>query len=149
VALTDQPLRVDFYILAATDNSARLRFACRLTEKAYGLKHQIHAYTSSAAIARELDELLWTFRQGSFLPHELLQTGTRDSVAPVTIGHDDQSDGGGDFLINLAEEIPPFFDKFSRVAEIVDATADCRRAGRERFSFYKDNGFTPNTHNIS
>jgi len=144
-----QPLRVDFYILAATDNSARLRFACRLTEKAYGLKHQIHAHTSSAAIARELDELLWTFRQGSFVPHELLPPGPQETVAPVTVGHNDQSATGGDFLINLAEEIPPFFDQFARVAEIVDSTADCRRAGRKRFSFYKDNGFEPNTHKIS
>ncbi len=144
-----QPLRVDFYILAATDNSARLRFACRLTEKAYGLKHQIHAHTSSAAIARELDELLWTFRQGSFVPHELLQPDPREIVAPITIGHSDQSGPNGDFLINLGDEIPPFFDQFARVAEIVDASADGRRAGRERFSFYKDNGFEPNTHKIS
>jgi DNA polymerase-3 subunit chi len=143
-----QPQRVDFYILAATDNSARLRFACRLTEKAYGLQHQIHAYTASAAIARELDELLWTFRQGSFVPHELLQVETQDRVAPVTIGHNTLSENSGDFLINLADEIPPFFDQFSRVAEIVDSTADSRRAGRERFSFYKDNGFEPHTHEI-
>ena len=144
-----QSLRVDFYILAATDTAARLRFACRLTEKAYGLKHQIYAHTSSAAVARELDELLWTFRQGSFVPHELLQPGQPETVAPVTIGHIDQSDTSGDFLINLADEIPPFFDQFSRVAEIVDSTSDGRRAGRERFSFYKDNGFEPNTHRIS
>lgn len=147
--MTHQSLRVDFYILAATDNSARLRFACRLTEKAYGLQHQIHAYTSSAAMARELDELLWTFRQGSFVPHELLQSATQETLAPVTIGHNDQSDTRGDFLINLADEIPPFFDQFARVAEIVDSTPEGRHVGRERFSFYKDNGFEPNTHNIS
>ena len=147
--MTHQPLRVDFYILAATDNSARLRFACRLTEKAYGLKHHVHAHTCSAAIARELDELLWTFRQGSFVPHELLLPETQETVAPVTIGHVEQSDSSGDFLINLADEIPPFFDQFTRVAEIIDSTSDCRRMGRERFSFYKDNGFEPNTHNIS
>jgi DNA polymerase-3 subunit chi len=146
--LIHQPLRVDFYILAATDNSARLRFACRLTEKAYGLKHHVHAHTSSAAIARELDELLWTFRQGSFVPHELLQPETQETVAPVTIGHVEQTDSSGYFLINLADEIPPFFDQFARVAEIIDSTPECRRMGRERFSFYKDNGFEPNTHNI-
>jgi DNA polymerase-3 subunit chi len=146
--LTHQPLRVDFYILAATDKSARLRFACRLAEKAYGLKHKIHAYTSSPAIARELDELLWTFRQGSFLPHELVQTDKQEMLAPITIGHSEQSDTSGDFLINLADEIPPFFDKFERVAEIVDSTSDGRCAGRERFGFYKDNGFEPNTHKI-
>ena len=141
-------VRVDFYILAATGSSARLRFACRLTEKAYGLKRKIHAFTSSAAMARELDELLWTFRQGSFVPHALLLSGTQESAVPVTIGHEDQPDTSGDFLINLGDEIPAFFDQYERVAEIVDATPDSRRSGRERFSFYRDNGFEPNTHNI-
>ena len=118
--MTDQSFRVDFYVLAATDSSARLRFACRLTEKAYGLNRKIHAYTSSAAMARELDELLWTFRQGSFVPHELLLSDTQEIVAPVTIGHADLSADDGDFLINLADEIPSFFDQYSRV-EVLDA----------------------------
>jgi len=69
-------------------------------------------------------------------------------LAPITIGHSEQSDTSGDFLINLADEIPPFFDKFERVAEIVDSTSVGRSAGRERFGFYKDNGFEPNTHKI-
>ena len=99
-------------------------------------------------MARELDELLWTFRQGSFVPHALLLSGTQESAVPVTIGHEDQPDTSGDFLINLGDEIPAFFDQYERVAEIVDATPDSRRSGRERFSFYRDNGFEPNTHNI-
>jgi DNA polymerase-3 subunit chi len=146
--VTQSSPRVDFYVLSATDSSARLRFACRLTEKAYGLKNKIYAYTSSAAMAREFDELLWTYRQGSFVPHDLLTSEMSQSMAPVTIGHSDPTETSGNLLINLAEDIPAFFDRYERVAEIVDATPNGRSAGRDRFSFYRDNGFQPNTHKI-
>ena len=135
-------------MLATKDAGARLRFTCRLTEKAYGKQHRTHAHTASAAQARELDELLWTFRQGSFLPHQLSTPGAEE-LAPITIGHGDQAGEHTDFLINLADDIPSFFDRFARVAEIIDDTEECRRLGRERYSFYRDNGYQPNTHKIA
>ncbi len=146
--MTDSRIRVDFYVLPVTDTRARLQFTCRLTEKAYGLQHRVHAHTASAGQARELDELMWTFRQGSFLPHALSSSAT-DEPAPITIGYDENTDAGGDLLINLADDIPTFFDHFSRVAEIIDGTPESRSLGRERFSIYRNNGFEPNTHNIS
>lgn len=146
--MTDPRIRIDFYVLPATDIGARLNFACRLTEKVYGMEHRVHAHAGSSGQARELDELLWTFRQGSFLPHTLSNSAT-DEVAPITIGYDEPADTDGDLLINLADAIPPFFDRFTRVAEIIDGTEGSRQLGRERFGFYRDNGYEPNTHNIS
>jgi DNA polymerase-3 subunit chi len=146
--LTDSKVRVDFYILPATDVRARLQFTCRLTEKAYGLRHRIHAHAASSGQARELDELMWTFRQDSFLPHSLT-SATADDPAPITIGYDEKTTADGDLLINLADEIPTFIDRFTRIAEIVDGTPESKRLGRERFGFYRDNGFEPNTHNVS
>ncbi len=139
--------RVDFYVLSAADRGARLHFACRLTEKAYTLNHSAYAHVDSAAHARELDDLLWTFRAASFVPHELASPDSAD-LPPVVIGHSHETASQADLLINLAETIPSFFDRFDRVAEIVDASEDGRRTGRERFAFYRDNGYAPNTHNI-
>lgn len=146
--MTNPPLRVDFYVLAGADPGACLRFACRLTEKAYTLKNRTYAHVDSAARARELDELLWTFRAGSFVPHEI---ESRDSAVrpPVLIGHAAETDASGDLLINLADTIPSFFDRFGRVAEIVDASEASRHAGRTRFALYRDSGYEPNTHNIT
>lgn len=146
--MTDSRIRIDFYVLPATDVGARLYFTCRLTEKVYGMQHRIHAHMGSSGQARELDELLWTFRPGSFLPHSLSMSAT-DALAPITIGYDEPADVSGDLLINLADAIPPFFDRFNRVAEIIDGTQESRRLGRERFGFYRDNGYEPNTHKIS
>lgn len=139
--------RVDFYVLPDTNTGARLHFACRLTEKAYKLDNKTHTHVTGAAQARQLDELLWTFRPGSFIPHEMNGQAPKPN-APVTIGHDCDVVPSGDLLINLADTIPPFFDQFARIAEIIDSSAECRQRGRERFIFYRDNGYNPDTHNL-
>lgn len=139
--------RVDFYILASTGQNSRLQFACRLTEKAYSQKHQIYAHTTSADEARELDELLWTFRQGSFVPHQLV-TESMDVRTPVRIGSPECADDAGELLINLGPEAPKFAGNFARVAEIVDSSEASREAGRARFRQYKAMGYAPVTHTI-
>lgn len=141
-------LRVDFYVLPSADPGTRLQFACRLTEKAYTLNNRTYAHVGDAARARELDELLWTFRDGSFIPHEIASDSSNDTP-PVMIGHKIDTGADGDLLINLADSIPTFFDRFDRVAEIIDASDEGRRSGRERFAFYRDNGYEPNTHKIA
>ena len=146
--MTNASIRVDFYVLETSDPASRLRFACRLTEKAYTLNNRTYAHVDSAARARELDELLWTFRAGSFVPHQV-EPVDPESPTPVTIGHSPDCDASGDLLINLAGSIPSFFDRFERVAEIVDASEAGRQAGRTRFAFYRDNGYEPNTHKIA
>ena len=117
--MSDDTPRIDFYVLPEATRGTRLRFACRLTEKAYKLDTQTYAHVAGAAQARELDEMLWTFRAGSFVPHEV---AADTQAAPVTIGHDNKAQIKGDLLINLADEIPPFFDQFNRIAEIIDSS---------------------------
>jgi len=143
--VSDRHTRIDFYVLGDADTGTRLRFACRLAEKAYGLEHRVHAFTDGEAEARDFDDLLWSFRAGSFVPHAL---GAPGGESPVTIGWAAGEDIAGDLLINLGLEVPACFDRFARVAEIVDASDDGRRAGRRRFAFYRDNGYAPQTHRI-
>ena len=64
--------QVDFYILGRADEHSRLILACKLAEKAWRLENSIHIHTMSRADAERLDELLWTFRDGSFVPQSRL-----------------------------------------------------------------------------
>ena len=68
--------KVDFYVLGTSGDRARQHFACRLAEKAYRLDNTIHIRTIDQRAAEQLDELLWTFRDGSFVPHELSVGGS-------------------------------------------------------------------------
>ncbi|GIK34261.1 MAG: hypothetical protein AMXMBFR45_14770 [Gammaproteobacteria bacterium] len=142
-----EPGRVDFYVLAAADAAARLRYACRLAEKAWRLRHRVHLHAASAGQAAQLDDLLWTFRQGSFVPHEVLAAGATGS-SPVTIGHGPTSPPAADLLVNLADELPEFVAAFPRVAEIIDETGTGRQLGRERFRRYRQAGRAIETHDI-
>lgn len=139
--------RVDFYVISGEDPAEKSVFACRLAEKAYRLDHRVHLHTESAAAAARLDELLWTFRQGSFVPHEPAQAG-QPAHSPVTVGHGDAAPPA-DLLINLAPEVPAFERQFARIAEIVDESAEERRRGRERYRSYQQSGRELDTHRMS
>ena len=70
-----EPGRVDFYVLAAADATARLRFACRLAEKAYRLGHRVHLHAGSPGQAAAL-----SFRKLSRL--NIVSAGLSLSMAP-------------------------------------------------------------------
>ncbi len=141
-------MRIDFYILSQSGESERTAFACRLAEKAYRLANTVHIHTASQAEAARLDDLLWTFRDGSFVPHELLDTDVEGAESPVTIGCVGNVEGGRDLLINLSDDIPEFAGSFARVAELVSADEQCRQVSRRRFAAYREMGHTPNTHHV-
>ena len=61
--------RVDFYILAQPDERERQLLACKLAEKAWRPDHSVYIHTRDPADAEHLYDLLWTFRDGSFVPH--------------------------------------------------------------------------------
>ena len=136
--------KVDFYILAQGSPEST---ACKIVEKAYQLGNRIYIHTESAQQAKHLDELLWTFRDGSFVPHEQYQPGT-PSESPVQIGCHDAPETDSEVLINLSTEVPLFFSRFLRVAELIGADPTAKTQGRDRFRFYRDRGYTIDTHNL-
>ena len=139
--------RVDFYILGGRARANRLDIGCRLPEKAWKLGHRVYLHAASANQARQLDKLLWSFRDGSFLPHGLI--GEVDpELNPVLVGWQPEAGEEHDVLINLASEVPPFFSRFERVAEPIDQHPDTRDAGRARYRFYRDRGYPLETHKI-
>ena len=142
--------RVDFYILDHTTSEARLTLACRLADKAVRRDHEVLINAATEADGARLDELLWTFSQGSFLPHRRLSDSNRqDEGEPVLIGcGEEPEDGRWDLLINLAPEVPEFFGRFQRVAELVGAEPENKAAGRERFRYYRDRGYELQTHHV-
>ena len=138
--------QVDFYVLSAAGEGARHHFACRLAEKAYRLDNRVHIHAGDADTVRRLDELLWTFRDGSFVPHEIAGSGQPE--APVTIGCEALPDDAPDLLINLADAVPERVESFPRVAEVVSSDDECKALSRQRFVAYRDKGHTLDTHNL-
>jgi DNA polymerase-3 subunit chi len=142
--------QVDFYILESDSDDARLRLACKIVDKATQLDNHVFIHSSSEDEARQMDELLWTFSQGSFIPHRIVrETPAEPPLEPVLIGvNQPPAPGRWDVLINLAPDVPEFFSRYERVAEVVDGNAARRERSRERYRFYRDRGYKLNTHQV-
>jgi len=141
------PPRVDFYVSEAAGADARLRLACRVAEKAYLAKQTVVVLFDDAEPLRRFDEMLWTFGDGSFVPHDAVTAeGTCDSPVALTTGT--LPAGHTDVLVNLGSAVPPCFEKFTRVAEFLDARPEVRAAGRDRFKAYRARAIEPQTHNV-
>lgn len=150
---SDEPsmTRVDFYVLENADSDS-LMFACRLVEKAFLAGHRVHVTTTSAEEAGRLDNLLWTFRPGSFVPHCLDSRRPTDEplATPVTIGSASESaDDARDVLVNLSGKPPREPARYRRVAEIVAADAASKDAARERYRQYRSLGCELHSHTIT
>ncbi len=136
--------RVDFYILEDEARDACMRFACRLGLKAFGNGQPVHVHVTDGAAAEHLDELMWDYPRHRFLPHEI---ATPDAAprSPIHIGHAPPHHEEG-LLINLADDIPSFFGRFDRVAEII--VGETRDLGRSRYKYYRDRGYPLHHHEL-
>lgn len=140
--------RVDFYVLGSSGDRARNQFACRLAEKAYRLSNTVHIRTAEKSDAAKLNELLWTFRDGSFVPHEMASAGSADPASPITIGHEDSPRAQTDLLINLSGQTAVTNGTVPRIAEIVTADDSSTQQSRVRYAEYRDKGHTLETHKL-
>ena len=148
--------QVDFHILRESSPGARLKLACRLVERAYRDGARVLVRLDAETGLAEFDALLWTFGDGTFVPHDRMVPGAapEQQEAPVclTTGPLPATLAAWPVLIDLALTLPPATHPPgamlpARVIEIVDADEERRRLGRERFRAYRDAGVTPNTIN--
>lgn len=140
--------RVDFYILAGNaDHQERARFACRLAEKAWQQGYRVFMHTSSEFDAQQLDDLLWTFRPESFVPHAIAND-PRGKELPVLVGCGEAPRLTLDVLINLTEAVPDYFGRFERLAEIVQPSDEQRASARRRYRHYREQGCGLRSHQL-
>ncbi len=139
--------RVSFYLLKGSVEHDRQVFACRLIEKAYKQGHHIYIHTDNAEKAEQVNQILWSFRADSFVPHQLTDRPNADTC-PILIGHDTKPPRLMDLLINLGAEQPVFFSQFERVAEFINDDEQLKIMGRERYRFYQQRGYELSTHKI-
>lgn len=109
------------------------------------MENTIHIHTMTREDAERLDELLWTFRDGSFVPHGLAGD---ENEAPISIGYGESPVEPRDLLITLCDEIPSFAESFPRIAELVTSDEKCRAKSRQRYASYRDQGHKLDTHKI-
>jgi DNA polymerase III subunit chi len=139
--------QIDFYVLSDAAPDAHFRYACKLAEREVDGGRRVFIRTASDDDTRRLDDLLWTFGDRSFLPHEIVGANTPShervriligATPPVSFR---------DVLINLGETAPDMTG-VERLMEIVATDPERKRLARERFKAYRDQGVTPSSQNI-
>ncbi len=135
-------MQVDYYVLSEQSTAARETFCCRLVEKAYDRGYRVFVLTADAESADALDARLWPFRHGASVRHATLAEAHAE---PLLLGDRPPAEPL-DLLVNLGTELPPRWQEWNRVAEIVVQMPDVLSATRDRFRQYREAGMEPTVH---
>lgn len=136
--------QIDFY----THVEDRLRIAAQLSAKAVAQGLKVTVFCPDPDTAQRFDRLLWTNPPIGFVPH----CAPDDPLAgetPVIVDYQGEKLLNDEVLINLRPQWPPFFGRFQRLIEIVSREDADRAAARERFRFYRGQGYEIRTHDLS
>ncbi|SJM93960.1 DNA polymerase III subunit chi [Crenothrix polyspora] len=139
---------ISFYILASESTAERDVFACKLIEKIYRSGACAYVLTDNAQQSQLFDRLLWTFRAGSFIPHQT-HTGTLPTAEnAILIGSDTPPEHWQKTLINVSSHCPQNFAKSERILEILDNSVAAKTLGRDRYRRYQQAGIAITTHKM-
>jgi DNA polymerase-3 subunit chi len=134
--------KVNFYIIEAASNTKSLHFACQLVEKLYQENRQISIYTDSLTDTERLDALLWTYRDDSFIPHEI----TNDTTIMAGVTNPNKPDPNT--LLNISRTLPANYLNYHDIIEIVFPDPVVQQLARDRYKQYRDQGCELTTHKI-
>ena len=139
---------INFYLLSSNSEKKRLYFVCKLVEKAYRSSHKVYILTESEQQSRLLDDQLWAFRAGSFIPHQVYSGELPAPENQIVIGSRSAPESWQTTIINLSTHCPENLSSADRILEILDNSASNKQAGRDRYRQYQQLGFTIETHKI-
>ena len=128
----------------------KLAYCCRLLRKASatGVKVVVHGTND---LLTQLDIGLWAVSPTDFVTHcDAASDATLLKHSSVHLTCDLSKAGNGqEVLLNLADQVPPGFDAFNRVIEVVSTTESDRELARGRWKHYSQQGYTIRRHDLT
>ncbi len=120
-----------------------LRYACGLLRTASQQGARL-LVAGPQPVLEALDQLLWTFQPGSFVPHVWLDDPLA-AETPVLLATepDLQQAGRLDALVNLGPGLVNGWEQQMRVIELVGEHAPDKPAARDRLRAYRAAGLDP------
>jgi DNA polymerase-3 subunit chi len=127
----------------------RLAYTCRLLRKAVAAGARL-VVTGPAEALDRLDTELWTLSATDFVPHCRAQAEPALLAAsPVVLASDPESAPHQQVLLNLGTGVPPGFERFERVIEVVGLDDTDRQQARTRWRHYADRGYAMTRHDLA
>jgi DNA polymerase-3 subunit chi len=135
--------QIDFYFNVAD----KYKLAASLSQKAQVQESRIFLFTPNEAATKQLESILWSFQQSSFVPH--CRSGHALAAETLTIvDHESEVLVHDDILLNLCSDQPSFFSRFQRLIEMVGHEQADKVTGRTRYRFYLDRGYEIRQHDM-
>jgi len=117
--------------------------------QAWQAGHKVVVYCEDTRRLASFDRLLWEFAPLSFIPHVSVRHPLAERTPVLLTASDaDVPASHRQVLVNLGERMPPAFADYARVVELVGTDAQSRQAARVRFRSYREQGYTPLTHDV-
>jgi DNA polymerase-3 subunit chi len=131
-----------FYILNKAED---LKISvCKIIKEYYKKKYKIFVSSRSNDLVNELNNLLWTFEQISFIPHCTTKNYDKDSPIllsgkdsfPKTINLEEY-----DVWLNLDDDMEENYTDFEIILEVVSQNEEERILSRKKYLNYQKNNF--------
>ena len=126
----------------------RLQAAVQWLHQAWSQRRQVLVFAPEAAVAAQVDRLMWTQPKLAFLPH-CRNDSPLATETPIVITDDLTAPPQQHCLLNLSNDLAPTFARFEQLVEIVSTEDSDRLPARSRFTFYRDRGYAIENRDIS
>ena len=138
--------RADFYLIQKERfREDPLLLVCELAKRGYAANLPMLILARDSAQAEALDDLLWSFEDDAYLPHQIAGDD-EDELCPILIATPEMDVPARPLLVNLRDEVPA--GSFDRVLEVVPADPSARGPLRERWKHYQSLGFELNKYDM-
>lgn len=128
--------QIDFY----TNVANVALFSAQLAATVYKKKSRLLILFEDAPAMTAFGVKLWGITPTAFIPNCLVD----DAVAletPIWLTTQLPVENSPDVLLNLSAQLPPKMQKFNRILEIVGTDPASLSFARNRYKYYKDQGF--------
>ena len=141
--------QVDFYILPDDLLSSSQHYACKLAEKNWRQGKRVLMQTNSAEESEQLDNLLWSIKPDSFIPHGIATLEPSDSQQPILISHQKVNQTHFNNIINLSSR-PADVNNIDalKIDEILNQDEQRKQSGRSNYKIYRELGFQLEHHTL-
>ena len=113
----------------------------KLLEKALERGHRAIVLAGSPERVEDLNNVLWTYEDSSWLPHGSSGDGQAEEQ-PVFLTTEDENPNGADVLVAVDGCTPALAEGFTRIIDMFDGRDETMvAAARQRWRGYLDQGF--------
>ena len=128
----------------------KVGYVCRLLRKAVGSGAKIWV-VGDADVLQQIDSDLWAVSPTDFVVHcfSTAESAVQNQCRVVLSAAAQLPVVPADVLLNLLDEIPPGFEVFERVIEVVSTDSDDREWARHRWRGYTQLGYKISRHDLT